>query len=156
MHGAMCRIRTCSSDTALDDLEGSDVKAQSLKHQAGIPDSSEHRVQPSSFSTSALARPPREQPLRAASEPPERKVDAKAKLEATRHAKSARLAEVHLGPSSHTAVSSFLAYLGLAERPPAQGWHILCHQLRTLADASGSAALTHPLLSCRGQLQRQC
>jgi hypothetical protein len=101
MHGAMCRIRTCSSDTALDDLEGSDVKAQSLKHQAGISSSFEHRVQPSSFSTSALAMPRREQPPRAASEPPERKADARVKLEATRHVKSARLAEVHLGRHAH-------------------------------------------------------
>jgi hypothetical protein len=155
MRGAMRRIRTCSSDTALDDLEGSDVKAQSLKHQAGIPDSSEHRVQPSSFSTSTLATPPRGQPPRAASEPPERKVDAKAKLEATRHAKSARLAEVHLGLPLHTAVSTFLAHLGVTKLPPAQGWPILCHELGTLADASGSA-LMHLLLSCRGQLQRQC
>ncbi len=86
-----CRMRTCSSDTALDQLDGSDVKAQSLKHQAGYPNPPAQRA---AANGNVLATPPRKHASRSTSEPPERRADNTAKLAATRHANSAHLAQV--------------------------------------------------------------
>ena len=89
-----CRMRTCSSDTALDQLDGSDVKAQSLKHQAGYPNPP---AQQAAANGSVLATPPRKHVSRSTSDPPERSADNTAKLAATRHATSARIAQVRPG-----------------------------------------------------------
>ena len=90
----LCRIRTCSSDTALDQLDGSDVKAQSLKHQAGYPN---RPAQQAAGNGSVLATPPRKHVSRSTSDPPERRADNTAKLAATRHANSAHIAQVWSG-----------------------------------------------------------
>ena len=95
------RIRTCSSDTALDQLDGSDIKAQSLKHQAGYPSSPAHQ---SAANGSMLATPPRKHASRSTSTPPERRADNTAKLAATRHANSARISEVRPAHAGETGL----------------------------------------------------
>lgn len=82
-------MRTCSSDTALDQLNASDVHV--VSPQAGQPESPKHQQ---AADASILATPPRKHVPRAASEPPGSQKDQAAKLEATRHALSERFPEV--------------------------------------------------------------
>ena len=111
----LCRMRTCSSDTALDQLDGSDVKAQSLKHQARYTNPP---TQQAAANGSVLATPPRKHVSRSTSDPPEGSADNLAKLAATRHASSARIAQVR--PSTYLSQ-------GIAEtcRHAAAVWNLL-------------------------------